>query len=314
MVIEELKKLDPATLEISDYNKRYLERMRPDWDFYQEIYSHCLDIVAANLEKPIEEATIVDYGGGHGVLSIMAKERGFGQVIYIDNNKKCVETAGVLTDRLGIGPDVMLEGEATELCKWSRRDEVNIDYLLGMDVIEHIYCLDDFFSSLMKINPRMGMIFTTGSTPYNKKVMKRLRKIMINDEQTYRSLRNEYIRASFPDLTEKEIDYWTENTRGLIYQDISRAIESSSPNILSDPYNTCDPRNGNWTERILPISNYEQLLKQYHHNLTVESGFHNTHRKGLKGRLSRWQNKLIALSHGQHRAPWLILNSVAHER
>lgn len=292
---------------MSDYNKAYLNRIKESLDFYADIYDLVLDRMAEAVSKPLSEVTMVDYGGGHGLLSMMAKERGVGQVIYIDSNVKSVETMMVLSDLFEIGPDVVLHGDSRTLVQWCRREEEQIDALAGMDVIEHIYCLDDFFADVVALGERVEMIFTTGSTPYNPRVARRLHAVMEADERNYADLRRDYLTDQYPEMLEKDLDYWVANTRGLVYEDIRRAVESKSPNMLTDAYNTCDPRNGNWTERILPLEDYEQILSQYGYEMCYELGFHNTHRKGWKALASWLSNAFLSWPGGRSRAPWLIL-------
>lgn len=309
MILTQLQKINPQDLPISDYNRRYLQRMQPLWDYYEEIYSHCLSLMLDRLAMPREDVVMVDYGGGHGALSLLAKEMGVGQVVYIDSNPQCAETVGVLSDQLGLGPDVILQGEADTLRSWCLRDQVRPHCLMGMDVIEHIYCLDDFFSEILRINPGIEMLFTTGSNPENRRVTRRLHDVMAEDERHYSELRREYIRTLFPDLSDEALEQWTRDTRGLTYDDIQRAVESQSPNILADPFNTCDPRNGNWTERILPVSDYSQILQQYGHHLDVLPGFHNTHKSASRQRMAAFVNRMIARSQSIRHAPWIILRS-----
>jgi hypothetical protein len=145
----------------------------------------------------------------------------------------------------------------------------------------------------------MKMVFTTASKPYNSRVVRRLRKAMQADElgtttrKGFWKMRRDFIQKLQPEMSERELDYWADNTRGLVYSDVERAVESQSPNLLLDPDNTCDPETGSWTERILPVEDYRQLLLPYGFTLTVLPGRYNEYRRGPKRWASDYYNKQI---------------------
>src|SRR5690554_6407934 len=71
-------------LNISEYNKNYLKKYKDNYSFYMSLYSQLLLKTLGKLTKPISESTFVDYGGGCGMLSYLAKELGFKTVVYND--------------------------------------------------------------------------------------------------------------------------------------------------------------------------------------------------------------------------------------
>ncbi len=298
-LLQQLSQMDLSVLDISAYSRNALNRMLAAVEFYLDIYRASLERVLACGNRTPSETTIVDYGGGHGLLSILAKRLGFGQVIYIDYNPDAVQTVQQLSRWLGTQPDVVLQGNVDVLEKWCQTNRVCPQALLSIDVIEHIYVLDDFFAALHRISSQMTMLFTTASTPYNRRVVRRLHRAMELDEQGmpgkmgFYDMRREYIKNFQNDMPDKLLDYWAANTRGLIFDDIRRAVEAQSPNLLLDPYNTCDPRTGSWTERILPVGDYQQLLSAYGYKLLILPGFYNTYRRGPKAWASRHYNKII---------------------
>lgn len=77
-------KLNIDKLLISDYNKHYLKRYQDNLDYFLFQYVQLIITVFENLNKPINEACFVDYGGGTGILSLLAKYVGFKDVVYID--------------------------------------------------------------------------------------------------------------------------------------------------------------------------------------------------------------------------------------
>lgn len=296
----DLRQLQPNSLPLSDYSRQALQRTLAAAEYYLEIYRFSLEKVLELCSLSPTDITLVDYGGGHGLLSIFAKRLGFAHVIYVDTSADALQTVQLLSQQLQAGPDVALQGDAETLRRWCAERQMTPDALLAMDVIEHIYVLDDFFASLHAISPRLRMIFTTASNPYNSRVVRRLRHAMIDDEQGHDGkkgffhLRREYIQQLHPDMSDKQLDYWAEHTRGLNYEDVARAVDAQSPNLLLDPYNTCDPQTGSWTERILPIDDYRQLLAPYGFQLTLLPGHYSEHRRGPKEWMSQYYNKQIA--------------------
>lgn len=316
---ERLQKIDYDQLPISDYNKQYISNLKPAMHYYMKIYSACLSKGFDIINCSPEHATVVDYGGGSGFLSILAKSAGVGRVIYLDLNPKSVETIEILKKETGVGPDIILHGNSDTLADWCKKNDVHPDLLVATDLIEHVYDLRTFFKDLSGLNEGMQMIFTTASTPFNPYVKRRLHKLMVSSESgtaeipNYYTLRKVYIENNYPHLPADEIEMWTLKTRGLIYPDIDKAIKTNKPPTLTDTYNTCDPASGNWTERILPIKEYRSLIGPYNYSLKVDKGFYNTDRKStISSTICKWINSLIFLSGkaGFLIAPFIFLSCI----
>ena len=72
-LISQLKAIDYERLPISKYNKRYIARLKPVLSYYMKIYADCLLKGLESIGSSPEEITLIDYGGGSGFLSILAK-------------------------------------------------------------------------------------------------------------------------------------------------------------------------------------------------------------------------------------------------
>lgn len=304
-------------LPISDYNKKLISRLAPALSYYLDIYAGCLQEGLSKCEKEVKDLIFVDYGGGSGFLSMLAKGIGIGTVIYIDLNEKSVETVKLLQNKIETGPDIVLYGGSDKLVEWCKENNIQPDLLIATDVIEHIYDLSVFFRELTSINDQMEMIFTTASSPYNPYVKRRLHRFMRGcetgrlEKPNYYTKRVNYIKKEFPELGGKGAKKWAVRTRGLIYEDIHKAISQNERPLLLDAYNTCDPETGNWTERILPIKDYRDLVAIYDYNVIVKKGFYNTIRpKQWKTLLSLLVNQLIKHSGkaGLVFAPFIFLS------
>ncbi|MCF0212754.1 MAG: SAM-dependent methyltransferase [Bacteroidales bacterium] len=307
---QRLQALDPDTLGVSDYMRAYLQRMLPVADYYLSIYEHGLAHLLDEVGLPPADVTLIDYGGGHGMLSLLAREMGVGHIIYVDINPESVQAFKALLAALHIDEShfTIIVGDSYTLRLHNEQGALRRPTMvMGADVIEHIYCIDDTLADLLALNPRMPMLFTTASTPYNRRIVRRLRKVMVKDEALFLQKRKDFIVKIYPDLSPDQQDYWARHTRGLNYDDIMRAIDSESPNLLRDPYNTCDPETGSWTERILPLRAYEQLLQPYNYSLQVELGWYNPANRGLKGLLQRHYNKSLLRGKRRSKAPFLFL-------
>lgn len=314
-LLEMLRHLRFEELALSDYSLAYINKMMPNIDYFFDIYKCVVNDLLETIGRPPETLTLVDYGGGHGFLSMYLKERGVRQVIYVDHNPKAVQAVTAVMNAVGVAPDVVLQGNTQQLKQWCMEHDVLPDGLLGLDVIEHIYCLDDFFCDLFTMAPALPMVFTTGSNPFNIHIVNRLRRVMVLDEQGdgkgqegFFHLRRRYIMEHFPEKDDKELDYWAKNTRGLIYQDVQRAVESQSPNLLRDPFNTCDPDTGSWTERILSLEEYRGIVQPYGSDVYIENGFYNERSRKFGKRIRRFLNWLLRQASFTAIAPFIILN------
>ena len=83
-LVSQLKAIDYERLPISKYNKRYIARLKPVLSYYMKIYANCLLKGLESIGSSPEGITLIDYGGGSGFLSMLAKQAGIGRVIYID--------------------------------------------------------------------------------------------------------------------------------------------------------------------------------------------------------------------------------------
>lgn len=319
-----LQAIDYNKLPISDYNKQYIGNLKPALRYYMRIYADCLQKGVSAIELPTADITLIDYGGGSGFLSMLAKETGIGRVIYIDLNPNSVETIQLLKAETGIGPDVILQGGSDILTAWCKEQEVKPELLIATDLIEHVYNLPHFFSDLIEINHRMHMIFTTGSNPYNYYTFRKLVRMMEYYEKgdvapaNYLTLRKEFIAKNFPDFEEDRVEGWAMVTRGMIFEDIQYTIRRADEvfnteriPIFNDPINTCDPRTGNWVERILPISRYRTILRPFRYRLLVYKGFYNTYRSNpFKSLVCKCLNGLLIITGkmGIFFAPYIILS------
>lgn len=84
LLYSKLSVLDFNSLNISDYNKFYLEKIIRNLRRWMQKYSYILAWTLYKHPSSFKEFTLIDYSGGSGVYSMMAKAVGIGTVVYND--------------------------------------------------------------------------------------------------------------------------------------------------------------------------------------------------------------------------------------
>ncbi|GAT62851.1 class I SAM-dependent methyltransferase [Paludibacter jiangxiensis] len=308
--IHRLLHLDFKSLGINEYNLQYIEEILPQIHYHFRIYKRCINLLTTTRHK----YTIVDFGGGHGFLSCFLKILGF-NVIYCDNNPLAISTVKKIGSALQIVPDVIIEGSERELTAYCKAQNIVPDYLISVDVIEHIYDLSVFFSVLHDINPKMEMCFTTRANPCNFRYKKRLFKMMDEIERNFfLPMREEHISKQYPELNEEESMMLSVLSRGKTYDDITKIVNEylSNGHLPQEPtsHNTCDPNSGSWIERILPLNTYKAIISNSGFDVSFSNGFYAINQQGyVKKALLYAMNR--GLQHGGKPArifaPFIIL-------
>ncbi|MCO5253451.1 MAG: class I SAM-dependent methyltransferase [Bacteroidetes bacterium] len=273
--------------EVSEYTHEYVQRLLHELPYRTMIYRSIFEEVFKHIKLQRTELTVVDYGGGTGLLSCYAKWIGIGNVIYMDIFEQSCHDAQKIADKLGLRADSYVQGDINAL-------NTHIDALVSTDVIEHIYDLTGFFQSCYQLNQNLVQVHVTGANPYNSIIRKRLMALQIRNEnefhappkgakqmddyRAYKNIRKIYIQERFgTQLTENEINELVSLTRGRNFDDLQTLLETYLqtkiyPQSISHPTNTCDPNTGNWSERLITqeemdafsvksawASNYESL-------------------------------------------------------
>lgn len=264
--------LDVATVGLSEYNQRYLRSKIADIDTALHIYGNLIRLAFGRGKKAPEESTVVDYGGGSGVLSLLAKEVGVKTQIYIDIYDVSRQDASTLGKKVGLPIDHAISGDVDALVEYAERNSLSVDGLVSYDVLEHIYDIPAHFRTLSSLPGDFRAVYGSGANIKNrwyvKAVTRQHLKAEFQDRQkqwghkdrdalkAYFEIRKEIISGYAPELKSEQVEQLARETRGLMKDDIERCVEEFRTNgkhsyVPDHPTNTCDPLTGNWCEHLM---------------------------------------------------------------
>jgi SAM-dependent methyltransferase len=279
--IQKIMEIDYNILDISDYNRKYIKRLLPHLTYYFDIYLQALEFFSTL--KPA--SLFVDYGGGHGFLSMLLSALNY-RVIYCDINPLSVKTVILLKEKTNLGPEFFVEGDSKTLEEFCKVRHLTPDYLIATDLIEHVYNLNLMLEQITNINPQIEMVYTTGSNPANWLKCRKLHKFMKADEILYLQKRKNYLIEKLGLTDNNTVDSIAGLTRGKTFADISKIVTNYQetgylPALPTNRYNTCDPETGNWSERILSFAQYRKIAAKSKLRLQFQSGYYNTQRNNI---------------------------------
>jgi len=242
-----LRDLRLDELPISAYNKRYLGEKIRNLSSVLNVYGHLLQLATKDWDKTLQEFTLVDYGGGSGVLSFLAKESGIGTVIYCDIYDVSCKDARTLSQMLGINLDHVVCGDVDELVSYLFGNNICIHAVVSYDVLEHIYDLKYHFQRLATLQGEFCVVYGSGANIRNPYVRRRLQRIHFEAEycqrkrkwghkerdtlRPYLEIRQEIIAQLAPDLPQETIHFLAQATRGLRKDDMKYTWLSSEKRV-----------------------------------------------------------------------------------
>lgn len=320
-----LAKVIPAAVSAEPYCIRYLEHLLSHKKYYLHIYADVLQKLDEKSGKNITDSILVDYGCGNGLLGLFASFCGFKKIIFADVDEKFVEASGQLASQLGLHGGTFIAGDMHDICIQLENEKP--DAIAGTDVIEHIYDLQQFMYSLKKVNPLFVSVFTTASNPLNPFKRSELRRIQLRDEleggnpgdyalfgaehlEPFLKIRERIIREKAVNLPEPEITNLSVATRGMNREDIERAVchyqvKGQMP-VPATGTNTCNPVNGSWSERLLPLQAYHHVYGEAGFTCKIYAGFYNVFEGGTLVFVKKILNKLAAVF-GKRFSPYIVI-------
>lgn len=290
-----LQNIDIKDIGISDYNHRYWQNKLDNLTATLQLYTYLLALSLDYEHSPLSEITLVDYGGGTGFFSFLAKELGVGTVIYVDIYNISCNDAGKMAEVLGTKIDYNICGGINEATEFFKENSLSADGICSYDVIEHIYDMEEYLGKINFLSKRkVKLVFASSANIANPIIRRRLMNVHRDFEfnkreqkwgkkdsdslESYFEMRKKIINDYDSTLTPEIIDEIAVKTRGLMKDAIERCIveyqETGSVQYTQDhPTNTCDPYTGNWAERLMDAQYLREILEREKFRSEILPGF-----------------------------------------
>jgi hypothetical protein len=316
---------------ISEYNQQYISAKLNDIDSSLDIYCRILNFALQDNHSALSDFTLVDYGGGSGIFSLLAKEAGIGKVIYNDIYDVSCSDILQISKHINIPIDHVICGDVDVLIRYLHDRLITVNAIASFDVIEHIYDTGDHFKKLSVLQTApLKLIYGSGANMKNYWKVRAITKIQIADEyhnkiktwghkerdslQSFLEIRKQIIRSYAPQIESPEVECLAKNMRGLMKDDIEKYTgEFLSIGKISyqtdHPTNTCDPLTGNWSEHLIDLNRLKKILNSIGFSVEIIPGYYTTDRSLPKKFIKYILNCLIRLlkHKGMFIAPYYIL-------
>lgn len=299
-LFEKVRTLEIGSLNISDYNKRYFGHIAENITASLQLRSYMMAWVLSESRRSLAESVFIDYGGGSGMLSLLAKELKIGTVIYNDIYDVSCHDARVIAEALGRPADHYVHGEIDDVIRFLKGKGLSCSALASYDVIEHIYDMEGFLRKLPLLsNGPMSIFLSSGANMLNPRQNRLLAKKQVAAEfmdrqptwgkkptdclhahlRVREGMIEDYLKELGVNTGKYIVEKLAKDTRGLIQKDIRSHIDrylktkQSSP-VLVHPTNTCDPYNGNWCEQMMDPFYLANILADNGFETRVLAGFY----------------------------------------
>lgn len=313
-----------ASLPVSDYTRKYLGNYLKRLHYGVETAAYLIAQASAVSGKSIKDLSIIDHGGGSGITSLFARLCACKAVYYQDIFEVSVRDAGITATELGLKADAYFCGDEFLL------KGLHADAVVSRNVIEHVYNPSALLLDLKRLkNPKLCLVFATTanlSNPATRLYTRRLqRKIETrgfrsvhgkgsDTQEAFFEIRKRALQEAFPDISKTRLDLLAKQSRGFLIDnfihDLKNKDEGHIPEPIKDAYNTCNPINGNWAERLNPVDEYREWFRQAGMDFQCSNGFYDTHyRISSINLFTSFLNRIIAPDQAASRAlsPFITL-------
>lgn len=294
-LLHKLQSFDPDSQPISEYNREYLKRHMGNLPATLTHYAALLAWTVKKAECSLSDLSLLEHGGGTGLLCLLARELGVGRVCYNDLFETSARDAESIATAMGLRADHYFSGDETETLKEATESGVTFNAVVSNNVFEHVYDPSSSFQTWCSHPSLRVLIASTTANPFNPKVHFSLaleqwrrehfdrpefRGHKENDSlRAYHTIRRRIIEEYAPELCVHETRILSCRTRGLCREDIISAVENYRdhrilPPALSHPTNTCDPLTGNWTEHLVYPPKMLKSLRQAGFRASLLPGFY----------------------------------------
>jgi 2-polyprenyl-3-methyl-5-hydroxy-6-metoxy-1,4-benzoquinol methylase len=327
----QLRLLSVDRLDISDYNRHYLQQKIAGLHNNMRKTATLLAWALAPCQRPLAELTLVDYGAGTGILALLAKEAGVGTVLHNDIYPVSCHDAERIAQALGVALDGYVPGDLDALGRYLLTNDLTCQVMVSNDVIEHIYDIETHLRALEYALPGLvSVCLATDANPRNpirRRTIARMQRAAETTDRpavyghkerdtlrAFASVRRELILAAMPELPTATLSELVARTRGLNQADIAAAMAryrhaGELPSLPRHPTNTCDPLTGNWQERLVDPFLLRDQLAAAGFAAAVRNGYYGQPRHPAKRLVVYLLNRTIRLtgSAGIRLAPFFAL-------
>jgi 2-polyprenyl-3-methyl-5-hydroxy-6-metoxy-1,4-benzoquinol methylase len=293
---DKLRHLDIEPMAISDYTKRYLsdyiKNLFPALSKYAYMLTWCL----SSSRKCLSSMVVVDYGGGSGIFSLLARELGIGHVIYDDIYDLACRDAQTIARKLDLCAEEYVCGDMGAVLGYFSKKGFDCDCITSFDVIEHVYDPKSYLNSIGSLpGADTSLVMCSGANPLNPLIRRRLvneqnRIDRFGDQpryghkprdstEPYSEIRKRIIRGRIQDIGEGELEFLSNATRGFVEHDITEAVDryldgNSLTSPEEYPTNTCDPLTGNWCEHLMDPFKLAAMIEERGFDAKVLPGYY----------------------------------------
>ena len=243
---------------------------------YLQIYAYIIG-QAIPPDTKLADVRMLDYGGGWGLMGLLAKEAGVGQVTYLDIGPGIARAAQGVAEALELPIERFIVGDESELAG-------SFNSVVSSDVLEHVYNPDRTFAAMAKVcEPGAYVFHQTGANPKNYHQRVTLRRLHLTEEPKLRAIRARIIAERIG-----ANDALAAATRGLNAADLDAAIEKFRTDgtlpVPDHPTNTCE-LSGYWLERLMDPYVVAGKLANAGFDAEVRQSFWGPGRSSLPARL-----------------------------
>jgi 2-polyprenyl-3-methyl-5-hydroxy-6-metoxy-1,4-benzoquinol methylase len=233
-----------------EYWSEWFLRKADNYLSYLQVYAYILAQVVPPGRDP-NSLRLLDYGGGWGLISMLAAEAGFGSVTYLDIHPGVCTVTRIVSEILGLRLDEIIIGSERSLLTLKSA----FDAVVSSDVLEHIYSPSALFQSLQWCCSKGALVFLhTGANPKNLYQRWTLTRLHRSHERRILADRRQVLTEEFPQLRPFDLERLAAATRGRNRDDVIEAgktfLNDGSLPSPDHPSNTCE-LSGYWLERMM---------------------------------------------------------------
>ncbi len=334
---DKLINLDLQALKISEYIRRHLGKYTANLQGALQLYGRLLYLSLHNCRVSPQNAVLVDYGGGCGIISFLAAEMGIG-VVYNDIYEVSCTDVRTVSDVLGLKLDHIVRGDVDALVSHLHENSISINAITSYDVLEHIYDVESHFRKLSSLTDHeFRIVYASGANIENPKHVRSLKKQQIAVEyksrnkirghkerdtlQAFLEVRKKMISTYAPELSQEVVEQLARSTRGLIQRDIEKCVDEfrqrgSITYHIDHPTNTCDPYTGNWCEHLMEFDWLESTIRNTGFSVEITAGYYNSDGPLPKKIVKMLLNAMIKVlgRQGMFLAPYYVVCATLAEK